>query len=214
MSDKEATQKLIKTWDSVSSKYDQKFSPMSIYDETYNEFSKLLPKADSQILEVGCGPGNVSNYFLTKNPRLNWFGTDFSTEMISIASNKVSNAKFEVLDARKIGNLELKFDGVIAGFLLPYLDKFETKNFLSDCKNLLTLNGKLYISVDEGDYEDSCFKLSSDGKTGMQLYYYDFTLLQEMLFESGFKILNSFDVYYQINDELSSNHVVIIAEKT
>src|SRR2546423_1913614 len=68
------------------------------------EIQKIIP-SQSELLELGCGNGNDSNYFAQNGHKV--FATDFSE--VAIENNrdkyKHKNLKFEVLDISKILNL-------------------------------------------------------------------------------------------------------------
>jgi ubiquinone/menaquinone biosynthesis C-methylase UbiE len=64
--------------------YIAKFMNFDLYNDTFDYFLKLLPR-ESNILELGCGPGNVVKYFSTRRRDLNILGVDLSLEMIKQA---------------------------------------------------------------------------------------------------------------------------------
>ena len=63
------------------------YSDMEYCKEFINEFIKDLGGKD--ILEVGCGAGQITNYFYEKG--FNVIGLDFSSELLRIAKNKFNN---------------------------------------------------------------------------------------------------------------------------
>jgi SAM-dependent methyltransferase len=71
----DAYQTTFETWDKLAELYYEKFSAIRIYDETYNHFCSLLTKQHSTVLEIGCGPGNVTRYLLDHRPDLQITGS-------------------------------------------------------------------------------------------------------------------------------------------
>ena len=45
----------------------------------------LLYNPNSKIWEIGCGPGNITKYILSKLPDLNIFGIDIAPNRIELA---------------------------------------------------------------------------------------------------------------------------------
>ena len=67
-------------------------------------------RGDEHILDVGCGDGKVTAEIARAVPRGSVLGVDASAEMIAFAQktfppSKISNLKFQICDARKIGVL-------------------------------------------------------------------------------------------------------------
>ena len=145
------------TWNKIAESYEDKFMDLDLYNDTYDTFADLILKTNSPVLEIGCGPGNITKYLLTKNPSLKIKGIDISENMIRLARKNNPNAEFEILDTRKIHCLNKTFDAIICGFCIPYLSKSDCSKLIADCKDLLNDSGILYLSFVEGNYEDSGF---------------------------------------------------------
>ena len=58
------------TWNKLANLYQERFMDLNIYNESYDLFIEKLLTKNSNILEIGCGPGNISKYLLSKNPNL------------------------------------------------------------------------------------------------------------------------------------------------
>ena len=56
-------QKTFKTWDAIASSYEKQFMGLEIYNDTYAYFRGLLPASEADVLEIGCGPGNITRFF-------------------------------------------------------------------------------------------------------------------------------------------------------
>lgn len=139
------------TWNKVAKLYEDKFMDLDLYNETYETFCELLLKKNPSILEIGCGPGNITKYLLDKRPDFEILGTDISPNMIELVKTNCPNAMFEVIDSREIENIKNKFDAIVCGFCLPYLSELDVEKFIIDCENLLNENGKIYLSFVEGE---------------------------------------------------------------
>lgn len=196
------------TWNKIAGLYQEKFMDLDLYNLTYDYFCNAIPNQNTSILDIGCGPGNITKYLLSKNPGYKITGIDYAPNMVELAKQNNPKADFQVLDSRNISSLKQKFDGIICGFCIPYLTASETQQFILDCADLLSQNGMLYLSFVEGNPEDSGFKTGSNGNR-VYFNYYDLNSLKSNLSENKFNTLKIFKVDYTP----SEIHTVIIAQK-
>ena len=87
------------TWNKVALLYQEKFMHLDIYNSTYDAFLGSLPKS-STVLEIGCGPGNISRHLLSERPDLQLLGTDIAPNMLQLAAANNPTATFLQLDCR------------------------------------------------------------------------------------------------------------------
>ena len=71
---------------------------LDIYNDTYDLFCDKIEKINPQVLEIGCGPGNITRYILSKRPDLKIYGIDIAPNMIKLAkeNNPTANTKYIV----------------------------------------------------------------------------------------------------------------------
>jgi len=163
------TAKAVALFDKLANVYQDKFMDTAIYHETFNLFCDLVNQPGAQILELACGPGNITRYLLNKRPDFKVLGTDLAPNMLTLARINNPEAEFELMDCRDINNLSTKYDGIMCGFCLPYLSKEEAVHLIQDASTLLLPNGVLYISTMEDDYSTSGEQTSSSGE---KIYIY------------------------------------------
>ncbi len=48
-------------FNSCALQYEEKFMDFDLYHNTFDYFSEALNKHHASVLEIGCGPGNISN---------------------------------------------------------------------------------------------------------------------------------------------------------
>jgi cyclopropane fatty-acyl-phospholipid synthase-like methyltransferase len=168
--------------------YQERFMDVSMYSKSFDFFLSSITKEGAEILEIACGPGNITKYLLDQNPSLKFDATDLSSNMISLAKHNNPSAECFLLDARKIKSLNKKYDAIIAGFAFPYLNLDEVAQFIADAKSILNENGLLYISTMEDDYEKSGLVTGSKGDQ-MLMHYYTEAMLAEILAKNGFTIV-------------------------
>ncbi len=116
------------------------------------EVVKIIPEK-SKVLELGCGVGNDSNFFVQIGHHV--LATDFSD--IAIDKNKQrykqDNLQFEVLDISKPMKFpNNEFDVVYARLSLHYFTDRITKNIFQEINRILKPNGFLcYICKSVND---------------------------------------------------------------
>ena len=201
------------TWNKVAKLYQDKFMNLELYNGSYDVLIDQITNKDAKILEIGCGPGNISNYLLRQNSNFNIKGIDVAPNMIELAKRNNPMATFEVMDIRKIDELKDKFDVIICGFILPYLSKKDCSKFIEDAKQLLNLNGLIYLSFVDGDYDKSGFISGSSGDR-VYFYYHNLEFLNSQLELNTFVNTKLIKVEYEKGKEETETHTILIAKKT
>lgn len=185
---------------------------LDIYNDTYDFICNSLDRSNSKILEIDCGPGNISKYLLSKRPDFDILGIDIAPNMIELAKKNNLTANFVLMDSRHIINLMTKYDGIICGFCLPYLSQSDSLKLISDCNNLLNENGLIYLSFVEGDPNKSDFQVgSSGGRT--YFYFHNLDEVTEQLIKSNFQEIKVFKVDYIKTENKKDTHTILTAKK-
>lgn len=204
-------QETFETWNNIASVYEQKFMNLSLYDDSYDFICNSLSKQNAKILDIGCGPGNISKYLLSKRPDFKILGIDVSPNMIEIARVQNPTATFEVMDCRKLEMITDNYDGIIAGFYIPYLSGEEVRQFISWVYNTLSKGGLFYLSFVAGDSENSAFKIGSGGRVFFN--YHHLENLRECLDSAGFTEIKKIEVDYKNSDSTTETHTILICTK-
>ncbi|MGB3949281.1 MAG: class I SAM-dependent methyltransferase [Bacteroidia bacterium] len=200
------------TWNKLALLYQNKFMSLDIYNKSYDAFCKAVFKLNSSILEIGCGPGNITKYLIKMRPDFEILGLDIAPNMVALAQENNPSARFKVMDCREIHQLNSKYDGIVIGFCVPYLSETDVAKLLSDCSNLLNPDGSIYLSFVEGESNKSGFKT---GSTGICTYFYFHRLVEiiRMLSEAAFTSPDIIHVQYEIDSENKEIHTVLISNK-
>ncbi len=177
----------VNTFDKYAKPYQEKFAAFEPYVKTYEKLSTLIEDRAS-ILDVACGPANISHYLLSYHPMLQVHGTDLAPSMLTLARAAIPSGVFELRDSRDIISIGKCFDVLIAGFCVPYLDKGEVIKFVGDARSLLRPGGILYLSTMAGEYADSGCQ-EPDREDRVYTYFYNVEFLQDLLVTNGFEIL-------------------------
>jgi predicted TPR repeat methyltransferase len=200
------------TWNKVAQLYEDIFMDLDIYNDTYDYFLGLLKTKYLSILEIGCGPGNITKYLLSRRPDLKIKGIDISQNMIELAQKNNPTAQFEVMDGRAIQQLQASFDAIVCGFIIPYLSQNDCSTFLSNSSQKLNSDGFIYLSFVDGDYQNSDFITGSSGDRAY-FYYYNADFIKKELKANQLEVLKIIDKPYLKSDNTKEIHKVIIAQK-
>jgi ubiquinone/menaquinone biosynthesis C-methylase UbiE len=199
------------TWNKVALLYQEKFMELELYNDSYNDFCKLLPSS-AKILEIGCGPGNITRYLLQKDPGYKITGLDVAPAMLELARINNPAAVFIEMDCRKLEEIKEKFDGLMCGFCLPYLSKEDVEKLLSDATRLMEEGGIIYLSYIEAAYEHSGFEAGSTGDESY-VYYHQEDFIEQLLKNNDLIIEKSIKQAYPTNDNNKQVHTIFIAQK-
>jgi SAM-dependent methyltransferase len=201
------------TWNRIAEIYQEKFMNLDLYDDTYDFFCTSIEKRFPKVLEIGCGPGNITRYLFSKRPDMVVEGIDIAPNMIELAKKNNPAAEFKVMDCRELNHLSGKYNAIICGFCMPYLSKKDSAKLINDCGNLLETGGIFYFSVIEGKYENSGYEEGSTGDKSYVYYYNENQLIDELAMNK-LELLNLSRKEYPKTKDTISSHLIFIARKT
>lgn len=192
--------------------YQDRFAGLTLYHNSYREFCELLPPGRARVLDAACGPGNVSHYLMAQRPDLDLLGIDLAPRMVELAREAVPSARFAVHDCRRLADLQLRFDGIICAFGLPYLSGEETAGFFQAASLALEPGGVLYLSTMLGKSEDSGFERCS---TGDEVYvnYHSEEKVISLLQKFGFTPLKRSRLPSPSEAAKKTTDLIVIAKK-
>lgn len=175
---------------SAADDYVEAFMDVARYHSALNTFLASLPQG-AQVLEVGCGPGNITRYLLDQRPDLHILGTDLAHAMVERARQHCPEARFMQQDVRQVDHTLGLFNGVVCGFLLPYLSVADTQQLFRTVNHLLAPQGSFYLSTMEDDPERSGMKAASSGKyEAIHQQFYREAQLRALLEEAGLRTVH------------------------
>lgn len=177
-------------FDKAAKIYQDKFMDVSLFADTFNFFCDNISSGNASILDIACGPGNITRCLLDRKPDYDILGIDLSPKMLSLAQANNPEAKFQLMDCRELDTIEQKFDGITCGFCLPYLTPKEAIELIADVSGLLNPGGIFYLSTMEENHDNkSRYQLSS---TGDQVYvqYHREDYLSTALRENNFEVID------------------------
>lgn len=199
-------------FDKLADLYQTKFMDVGLYADSLDLFCDNIAKPDASILELACGPGNVTKYLLEKRPDFKILATDLSPNMIELAKANNPSATFKLMDCRDLDKESKTYNGIVAAFCLPYLSQEETQKLIAVAYHLLEQDGLLFISTMEDNYETSGWEKGSSGDA-IYMHYYPAEFLLTTLQTNGFTIIDERRKKYDGPKNALVTDLVLIARK-
>ncbi|MEF9922565.1 MAG: class I SAM-dependent methyltransferase [Anaerovoracaceae bacterium] len=167
----------------------------------YEHFERYM-KHEQSILDLGCGTGRDSKYFLEKGYSVT--AVDGSLQMCNFASNLIGH------DVRCLLFADLDysqcFDGVWACASLLHVAKEDIDDILSKVNKALEKEGILFTCFKYGDFE-----YEKNGRFFSN--YTEKTISNIINEEAGFKILETFITGDVREDKKDERWVNVVAQK-
>jgi trans-aconitate methyltransferase len=204
----------VQRFDEFAEEYASRFDNVSGYLEHLLHFCNLVKVEEPKILELACGPGNVTSFLKTHFPESRILAIDLAPKMIEIALASLPEVDFRIMDVRDISTISKVFDAVMCSFCLPFLSKSDAEKLISDCADRLVSGGVLYISTMEGNEERAGFETTSfSGEAEIYFNYHQRYDLENALARSGFEIIrNELQDYIEPDGSVTTD-MIFIAEK-
>ncbi|MFT6503986.1 MAG: putative TPR repeat methyltransferase [Crocinitomicaceae bacterium] len=202
----------VEIFNKLAEAYQEKFMNVDLYANSFQFLSNTISIENPEILELACGPGNITKFLLNLRPDFKILGTDLSSNMIELAKVNNPSAEFKIMDSREIFLLKKSFDAVICGFLLPYLSKEESIQLIQNSASILHPNGLLYVSTMEDECSKSGFTKGSSGDQ-IFMHYHQADYLTEALKSSGFEVLKTERIETKNEKGTVTVDLILIAKK-
>lgn len=170
--------------------YLERYADQSEYSEVLDHFMQSL-EVGSRVLDLGCGPGNVSRHLLNSRPDLAITGIDVSEEMIALAGSHCPEAEFIHGDLHVIKGISSGyFSGIVLAFLLPYIPPDGLEDLFSECKRILSRKGNIYLSFLATEHEPWQRVVSEKGTDKLTMYFYNSTYVVTLLNKLGLEVFS------------------------
>jgi 2-polyprenyl-3-methyl-5-hydroxy-6-metoxy-1,4-benzoquinol methylase len=204
----------IEIFNKYAKEYQDKYMDLVGYHGSLDLFCQNVNRKNADILDIACGPGNITQYILKQRPDFKILGIDLSPKMVELARTNNPEAEFQIMDCRDINKLGKKYDAILCGFCLPYLSKEEALNLIMDISGILVSGGIFYISTMEDDYEKSGYESSDSGAEGsMYIFYHQSDYLMQALKDNGFEIIDLKRKEYPEEGKTTKKNLVIVVKK-
>lgn len=202
-------------FDEFASEYAQRFMDMSAYASSISLFCDLIEYNSPKILELACGPGNITQLIKSRFPESQITAIDLAPKMLEIAQKILPDVIFKLMDVRQISTISEKFDAIMCSFCLPFLSKNDSIKLLADCYDRLNTGGVIYISTMEGDESKAGFETTSfTGDVPVYFNYHRFNSLVLAMETCGFKLLQKkLQEYHEPDGSLTQDMIFIGVKK-
>lgn len=177
----------VATFSRLADRYAEKYFHLDIYDRYLERFVQRIGLPGASVLDVACGPGNVSAYLAKARPDLRLVGVDLAEGMIKQAKLRVPSAEFLIQDCRHIDELNQIFDASAFAFGLSYLTDDDANRFFSSLNAVSSDSAMLYLSTITGEPSWSGFESSSSGDR-VYLQYRSVADVVSMVERAGYRI--------------------------
>lgn len=205
--------KTVDIYNQYVKEYEEKFMLFDLYNDTFDALLNVLPITAS-ILELGCGPGNVINYFLNKRKDLIITGVDLAAEMLKRGKEINPSADFILEDIRNLNAFTKQYHAVVGAFCLPYLSHTDLDQFFQDISRLTKENGYVYLSCMEGDPNKAGFeKTSFTGNSELYIYYHERSVLEKLFVDNRLQVNKFYTKDYPETDGSVTTDLIYIAKK-
>jgi len=169
--------------------YTERFDNVGAYIDHLNFFCDRIKSDKPDILELACGPGNITRYLKRRFAVSRILAVDLAPKMIEIAQEALPEVDFRLMDIRKISEIDEKFDAIMCSFGLPFLSKTDAARLIADCSDCLRHGGVLYISTMEGDETRAGFEPTSfSGNAAIYFNYHRQHDLEFAFQQNGFEL--------------------------
>ena len=203
------TQTTIASYNANAKAYAGKFMEYAPYVAQVNEFAKLLAP-DAEVLDVGCGPGNVAKQLLAAKP-LKITGIDLSDEMVRLAAANVPTGKFLCQDIRQAEFPNRQFDAVILSFSIVHLSDAEAQALLRKAVSWLKDKGVLYLSFMAG--KKAGFEQTSFSQDPIYFNYYSRDEVERLLSSQGVTVFHFAEQGYLETDGTLTNDIFLFGKR-
>ena len=200
----------IKAYNKNAGKYEDKFMDFKTYKEKIQIFSDKYIYKYSEILDIGCGPGNNAKLIYEADKTVEITGIDLSPEMVEIAKKNAPDSDFEVQDIRNIA-LDKQYDAIIASFCIVHLSDDETHELIKTISKILKKNGTLYLSFMEG--KEAGLETTSFSEDELFFNYYERSKMRKLLSDNLILTVEMSSEGYEETDGSSTEDVFFYARK-
>jgi len=199
----------VETYDKIAQVYTKEFFDDKIDIKYLDKFLSFLPHK-ARVLDVGCGPGNFTKYFLGKGFYAE--GIDLAPNMIKMAKKMVPEGIFKIMDMRKLKYPNKSFDGLCTAYSLCHISSNQALDVLKEFYRVLKPNAIMILMLQKGKGE-VVIPEPLDPKRKMFFKYFQPGEIKNLLKKSGFKIIYQAERKSRGRLELKNKKLFLIAKK-
>ena len=206
----------IQSYDNSVEGFCNAIAKLTNYNETYDVLAQNI-QDNSSILELASGPAQISAHIL-KTKKACVTCVDLSRKMLAAAEKKLNKCANCITAEFYPGNITdfssgKKYDAVILGFGIPYLDSGQAEQCIKNAAENLTKNGSIfYISFMEGT-KCGFEKTSFGGENKFFIHYHTKQAVQDCLEKHGFSVQKTWGLPYTESDGSITTDRIFLCRK-
>lgn len=191
-----------------------------IYTDRYFDISSDIPLIDrllnllpeqAKVLDLGCGPGNFTQYLLSKGFVTE--GIDISEVMLTIAKQHLPQVPFVQGNMSELPYTDVSFDAVLSAYSLIHIPQADIPKTLMGIKRVLKKNGLILVLAQSGS-SDHMIAEPLQPKLQNFVNFFSLEQLAKAFQEQGFKIKEHIEIPIDDPDNLTDSLLFLIAQKT
>lgn len=173
---------------------------------------KLLGRlpARSRALDIGCGPGQFSQYLMKYGHIVE--GIDTSDEMLEIARQKVPNGSFRKMDMRNLQYPDKTFDTALVAYSLIHIPTPELPSVIREIKRVLKDGGLALFVVQQGEADQVLDEPLAEGEK-IFVNFFSEERLNSSLVDAGFNLIETGKIEQTNEDVLASTVLYAITSR-
>lgn len=200
----------IEAFDNCAEKYENTIGSLNNYNHCYDAMISLMNTHD-RILDLACGPGNVSKYIKAKID-VSVTGYDLAQSMLELAQKNIPDGNFV---QQSIIEFEArnKYDWIINAFGFPFLDPAQRLKSIESCSKALKQDGFFFLSFMDGNREGYEKPSFAENQSIYFIYHRKQDVVRELQ-NNQFELVNEWELDFDIGNGNVLKDVVLIAKKT
>lgn len=176
-------------FDKYSEQYSEKYMDQTLYEPCISRLRDVVNTEKPVILDIGCGPANLTKAVIRIFPESDITGIDCSKNMLAITRQNIPAGNFINLDCRSLDIITGTYDLILAGFLLPYLDKNDALELFQNVSRLLKENGTYFLSNIVNLENLQVSSVSNNDNEKLLTYFYSLDDILNFAYKSGLELL-------------------------
>jgi ubiquinone/menaquinone biosynthesis C-methylase UbiE len=165
------------------------------------------------VLELGCGPGEVSGYLSRLGVRC--LATDLSSQMVAQGKRLFPPVQFEVQDFFHLRYADASFPAVVAFYAIVNLTLDEVRAMLAEAQRVLNPGGVLLFTfhVFEKDERTDVEHFFNPQGGPLTFYYFKVEEIKALVEDLGFQVVDILTRYPYKDVEYQSKRAYVIVRK-
>lgn len=201
----------VASFDKVAALYADKYFDLHDYDAFYALLIADLPQG-ARLLDLACGPGNVSAYVARQRPDIALLGLDMAPAMLAQARERVPGAEFRLGDCRRLDADLGLFDAAAFCFGLSYLEEDDAIACLAGLHAHLREGAPLLLATITGPHAETRIERGSSGDP-VHMVYRTAEQVQALLSAAGFTAQAPALIPSPANSSLRTQDLVVLARR-